>query len=183
MPSIIISDTNILLKLIFFTGLDLNNLVCKKFGKVTWHPHVAKELRDWVGKHNRKGNHPKVKKFGLDVIQKAITIAKSNECQRAPYDVRKKDLALKQYASIAAGIHANSAEPHPNDLDIIYDVIESNSALMTNDIIIQKIAAELIGDSSFQLRFFLNELVIEGSVTEAQVSEFAQTLSYYGETF
>ena len=171
------------MKLVFFDKLNLNGLSCNAFGTVKWHPIVAKEIGDWIGKYKRGQRDRKIAKFGLEVVEKALKIAQENTCDCAPIDLKKSSDSFRQYRAIASEIESGSAEPHLNDLKIIYDAIETDACMMTNDDIIQKIGEKLIGSRSFKLKTFIEELIKDGTVTSIEVDEFRKTLAYYGERF
>jgi nitroreductase len=178
---VIISDTNILLKLIFFPDMDLNRVTCLKYGKLTWHPLVAKELTDWLELNKRRGRHKKIEKFSLEVVERALEIALQNPSPKAKINHTHKSLSFIQYNSLANNIDSNSADPHVNDLEILYDSVETKSSLVTNDDLIRKIGCHFLGDNSFNLKSLLSVLLDENLISQEQIKEFKETLAHYGE--
>lgn len=181
MKAIIIGDTNILIKLVLVSKLDLNNLQCSSYGEVKWHPIVAKEIGNWIEKYNRGQSSRKVKSFGIEVLEKALDIAKRYQAPTIKIDIANQAASYAQYRSISNRISSNSAEPHDYDFLLLYEAVETDSALLTNDDRIHKIGKEFLGEKSMKLRAFLNELLKDGTITPGDISDFSKTLAHYDE--
>ena len=169
------------MKLIMFDDLDLNGLGCAAYGTIKWHPIVIEEINGWSTAHSQGRRHRKVDKYGIDLIRKALRIARSNAVEVITPTKEKFNKAMAQYLSEAASIKSNSADPKENDCMLLYHSIEKNIYMMTNDDIVFKLGKKLNSDKSIQLEHFLVALCAEKVVTKERIKEFDKALNYYQE--
>lgn len=174
---IIISDTNVLVKLVILDSLELNNLSLSRYGQLKFHGITEEEVVRWKRKYASTGRHRKVTKFGLANIEKAIKLARNNKYVSSQIPSEKLNIMVKQYESIASGIESNSAPPTDNDWLVLACAEENDQYMVTNDDLLYKTGCVVIGDKSLKIENLIRNLYLDGILSKEAVKEYAKKLA------
>ncbi|HXH75714.1 MAG TPA: hypothetical protein VNJ08_12145 [Bacteriovoracaceae bacterium] len=130
---ILLSDTNIILKLLLFTDIDLTQISYPSYGKIKFHPIVQEEIGRWKRAYAVKGKHLKVAKFGLSLIENALKISRYQTLEvSSPTNVQKTS-KFADYEKILTTIKTSSAAPTENDWMLLYHSELYECFMVTHD--------------------------------------------------
>ena len=183
MPNITICDTNIAIKLVFFSSLDINRLNTHKYGTLKFHPIVIDELDRWVQAANKGRVSKKINRLGLDQVKKALKLARQNtQCFQMPTP-KVKTASFGQYKSEFGKVKVNSADPSDEDLLLIYHAESLNSYLVTCDQAVLKLGKRIIKEKAIDIENLLTQAVVENVLDIQDVKDLSANLDYVRENF
>lgn len=181
--STVVSDTNVILKLILLEEVELHELKFSKYGILKFHWIVDEEITEWKRKHARRGKHKKIDKFGLQKIEKAIEISRTNKLVASQIRQDDLDIMVEQYEAIALDINSHSSPPTENDWKVLAYSEVNGHYLVTNDDLLQKVGEKVCPSKSLVIEDLIRNLWEDEVLTTEQVKAYAQRLNDYGESF
>lgn len=180
--NILLSDTNIILKIMLFEKIDLCSISIPEYGVIKFHPIVQDEINEWLKRHQVKRVR-KIEKFSLEKIQSALKKVRScTQIVSVPTET-EKELAFGQYESVLGSISSNSALPSENDLILLLHAEKMSCYMLTCDDILYKLGHKIIGEKSIELEDLFISLLKNNTITETDIREYAKLLESYGELF
>jgi hypothetical protein len=180
---IILSDTNIVLKIVLFKKLDLCTVEIPSYGKIKFDAIVQKEISRWIKKHDQGKKNRKVDRFTIDIIKLAFDKAREHQCLIAPISEGEKENIFGQYEAIVKKISSNSSSPSEEDFILLLNAERRGHYMLTGDDIMFKLGKKIIGKKSLELEDIFIQLVKGKLISKQDVRDFSDLLDSYGELF